>query len=170
MNNVVSIVEKNFGFSLEIEERAGMLKLPKILGEDYGAILEVLKENHSECDVPPYTRYLEIDWDEQLTQSKWKMFLEVFTKKWHFFAGIPSSKEIASQGRMVKKEFDTRKYIYCRHFGPYQKVGDTYSRMVIWARENGYALESESMEFYRNDPKTVSVSDLETDLYIPVVK
>lgn len=170
MSESVSVVEKSFGFALEIEERSGMLKLPKILGEDYTAILEVLKENGAECEVPPYTRYLDIDWDEQITQSKWKMVLELFTKKWHFFAGIPSSTELDSQGRMMKKEFTSRRYIYCKHFGPYQKVGETYTNMVVWARENGYSVKSESMEFYLNDPKTVSASELETDLYIPLVE
>lgn len=170
MSEVVSIVEKSFGFSLEIEERAGMMKLPKILGEDYGVICDVLKDNGAECEVPPYTRYIDIDWDEQMTQSKWKMLLDVFTKKWHFYAGIPSSKELESTGRMVKNEFTSRRYIYCKHFGPYQKVGETYTRMVVWARENGYMVKSESMEFYLNDPQTVSTNELETDLYIPVVE
>ena len=42
-----------------------MMKMPKIMGEDYKSIFRYFRENGIETsnDTMPYTRYLDIDWD-----------------------------------------------------------------------------------------------------------
>ena len=54
------------------------------------------------------------------------------------------------------------------HIGPYQKVGETYKKMVKFAKENNLALENESIEYYLNDPSTVTKDKLETEVLIPI--
>jgi len=59
-------------------------------------------------------------------------------------------------------------YLRAIHIGPYQKIGDTYRKMIEYSNENNLKVKNESIEFYLNDPKTTQNSNLETELLIPL--
>jgi AraC family transcriptional regulator len=62
-------------------------------------------------------------------------------------------------------------YATATHFGPYQKLGETYAQLFgQWLPRSGRELRSAPcFEVYLNDPQTTDPEDLLTDIYIPLV-
>ena len=61
-------------------------------------------------------------------------------------------------------------YAVTTHFGPYQKLGDTYTRLLgQWLPRSGRELRSAPcFEVYLNDPQSTEPEDLLTDIYAPL--
>jgi AraC family transcriptional regulator len=61
-------------------------------------------------------------------------------------------------------------YAVTTHFGPYNKLGETYSKLFgQWLVQSGREFRSEPcMEFYLNDPDTTEPEDLLTDICLPL--
>ena len=167
----MNIIDRSIGYVVEIEQKVSTMKMPKTMGEDYKSIFKYLKENGIEPSdsTMPYTRYLDIDWDSQMNKGALANFIELFTKKWHFFDGVQSTKKLPEKDDFVTKRFTKRKYLRAMHYGPYQKVSDTYRKMWQFALENKLKLENESFEFYLNDPSTVKKEEIETEVLIPII-
>jgi len=168
----MKVIEKSIGYVIEIERLVPMMKMPKILGADYKAIFKYLNINGVEPteETMPYTRYLDVDWESQMKKGALTNFIEVFTKKWHFHDGIQSTKKLPDKDEFVSRRFTKRKYLRAMHYGPYQKVSETYKKMWEFAEENKLKLENESIEFYLNDPTIMKKEDIETEVLIPIDK
>jgi len=168
----MNVIERSIGYVIEIERLVSMMKMPKMMGQDYKAIFKYLDENGIEPSdkTMPYTRYLDVDWESQMKKGALANFIEVFTKKWHFQDGIQSSKKLADKGEFVSRRITKKQYLRSMHYGPYQKVSETYKKMWKFAQENKLKLENESIEFYLNDPTKVTKEEIETEVLIPIVK
>lgn len=61
-------------------------------------------------------------------------------------------------------------YALTTHFGPYHKVGETYTKLLgQWLPRSGRELRSSPcFEVYLNDPQSTEPEDLLTDLYAPL--
>lgn len=61
-------------------------------------------------------------------------------------------------------------YAVTTHFGPYNKLGETYSKLFgQWLVQSGREFHSKPcMEFYFNDPDTTEPEDLLTDICLPL--
>jgi AraC family transcriptional regulator len=61
-------------------------------------------------------------------------------------------------------------YAVTTHFGPYQKLGEAYTRLLgQWLPRSGRELRSAPcFEVYLNDPQSTEPEDLLTDLYAPL--
>jgi AraC family transcriptional regulator len=61
-------------------------------------------------------------------------------------------------------------YAVATHFGPYDKLGETYTRLMGgWLPRSGYELRScPCFEVYLNDPQGTEPEDLLTDIYVPL--
>jgi AraC family transcriptional regulator len=61
-------------------------------------------------------------------------------------------------------------YAVTTHFGPYNKLGETYSRLFgEWLLQSSRELRSEPcLEFYLNDPESTDPDDLITDICLPL--
>jgi AraC family transcriptional regulator len=61
-------------------------------------------------------------------------------------------------------------YAVTTHFGPYEKLGETYSKLFgEWLMKSDREVSSEpGMEFYLNDPDSTEPDDLLTDICIPL--
>jgi AraC family transcriptional regulator len=61
-------------------------------------------------------------------------------------------------------------YAVTTHFGPYQRLGDTYSKLLgRWLPRSGRELGSTPcFEVYLNDPNSTDPEDLLTDIYAPL--
>jgi AraC family transcriptional regulator len=61
-------------------------------------------------------------------------------------------------------------YAMTTHFGPYQKLGETYGRLLgQWLPRSGRELRSTPcLEVYLNDPQSTAPGDLLTDIYAPL--
>jgi len=164
----IEIIKKEIGDVLEIEERTPMWKMPSAMGRDFTLILEHLNSRGVECREAPYTRYLNIDWDFEMKLSAFANFIRIFTKKWHFKVGMPVSSKIEGVNNMIDRRIQNKKYIKTTHYGPYQKVGETYKKMYTWSKTQNLSFENESLEFYLNDPRETSKESLETMVLIPL--
>ena len=61
-------------------------------------------------------------------------------------------------------------YAVTTHFGPYQKLGETYTELLgRWLPRSGYELRATPcFESYLNDPQSTDPEDLITDIYAPL--
>ena len=61
-------------------------------------------------------------------------------------------------------------YAVTTHSGPYNKLGETYSRLFgDWLLQSSRKLRSEPcLEFYVNDPDGTDPDDLMTDICLPL--
>jgi AraC family transcriptional regulator len=54
------------------------------------------------------------------------------------------------------------------HKGPYEKLEETYSALILWVEENGYETSGPPEELYLNDPAKVPTDELLTEIRFPV--
>ena len=61
-------------------------------------------------------------------------------------------------------------YAVTTHFGPYQELGETYTKLLgEWLPRSGRELRSAPcFEVYLNDPQSTEPEDLLTDIYAPL--
>ena len=172
MKESIEIIERKVGNVIEIERTVSMMKMPKVMGADYKSIFKYFSEKGIEPnkDTMPYTRYLEIDWVTQMNKNRFAEFIDLFTKKWHFQDGVQSPKKLDDDGIFISRVFAKKKYLRSMHYGPYQKVGDTYGKMLNFSKENKIILANESFEFYLNDPSNVTKDKIETEVLIEIIK
>ncbi len=168
MADQFEVVEKAFGSVIEIEERVGMLAMPSTFGRDFKQIMDYLQSQGAECVDMPYARYQGMDWDKELNRGKVSALISMLFKKWHFFAGMQSSKSLQGEGRLVAREFGRQRYVRAVHHGPYRNCGVTYQALRDWAMAQGLQLGNEAIECYVNDPREVGQDALETVILIPV--
>lgn len=168
MDKEFSIIEKAIGPVIEIEERSSMWRMPATFGRDYHRIADYLHAQGAECVDMPYARYLDIDWEKELGKGKFAMLVGMLTKKWHYLAGMPTSKPLPGEGELQARVLETRRFARAVHRGPYQQSGKTYKALFDWLKAQGLEPENEAIECYVNDPREVSKEELETVLLIPV--
>ena len=168
MESEIKIIEREIGNVLEIEERVPVWKMPMAMSRDFTRLFEyVQKEGANPTEA--YARYQGIDWDAELSKGALANFISMFTKKWHFFVGVPTALALQSKDGMVAGFLKTQRYVQGMHIGPYRKVGESYERMMAWMKEQGLKAQNECIEFYLNDPSEVKQEELETLILIPVV-
>jgi len=86
--------------------------------------------------------------------------------KWEI--GFPVAKDAAVAEPLKKGEFGFRKVASAIHAGPYDKVTETYARMLKFMAANGYRAVGPVLERYLNNPMQVKPEDLKTEVIIPV--
>lgn len=168
MSTEFEIIEKEIGAVIEVEERVAMWRMPSTFGRDYKQIMDYLESQGAECVDAPYARYLDMDWEVELGKGKFSILIDMLMKKWHFQAGMPSSKPLPGEGVLKANILEKKRYCKALHRGPYQKVGGTYKALYDWVKLKGLSLENEAFEFYLNDPRDTDKADLETMILIPI--
>ena len=162
------IVEKSIGPAIEIEEKTQVWRMPATFGRDYKCIAEYLNSQNAVCVDMPYARYLDMDWDVELNRGKLASLFSLLAKKWHFFVGMPSSKELTGKDALISIVHVNQRYVRGVHRGPYKECGETYKELVKWAKAQGVILKNEAIECYVNDPAEVEKADIETVILIPL--
>ncbi len=170
MTEQFEVIEKTFGPVIEIEERVSLLAMPSTFGRDFKQIMDYLQSQGARCVDMPYARYPGMDWDKELNRGKLGVFFSTLFKKWHFFAGMPTSTVLQGDGRLVSRVFGSQRYARGVHRGPYRNCGVTYKALHEWTVAQGLTMASEAIECYVNDPKEVGQDGLETVLLIPLNK
>jgi AraC family transcriptional regulator len=67
------------------------------------------------------------------------------------------------------KKLDPISAAVTMHVGPYEKVGETYGKLVTWIMENAYVPSGPPREYYLVDPMKVSAESLKTKIVMPVM-
>ena len=81
------------------------------------------------------------------------------------------NKELHSdEGDIAVQTIGGGEYAVTTHFGPYDKLGETYHRLFgQWLLQSDRELRSEPcIEFYLNDPESTEPEDLLTDICVPL--
>lgn len=146
------------------------MKLGKIMGPAYHEILNLITKQGLSCtekDVP-FTQYNHLDWDRVNQTGFFAMVYLLFFHKWNIDMGIPCPESAQGEGRIKKLYVEEGKYVRMIHTGPYQKVGDTYKKIIEYAKKENLQLKNHSLEFYLNDPRNTPESELKTEVLVPV--
>lgn len=162
------IQDREIGPVVEIEENVKVWQMPKTFGRDFEMINHYLVSNDAICSGMPYARYVDMVWEKEVNRGVFANIIAIIFKRWHFFAGLPSSKNLQSSGVLHAKEMKSQKYVRALHKGPYKDVGPTYKALYEWANKQGIALKNEAIEFYLNDPADVKPAEIETEILIAI--
>jgi len=168
MANDFEIIEQNLGYAIEIEETASAWRMPAIFSRDYQRIAEYLQSKGAEILDFPYARYQDMNWDVELNRGKLATFFSLFTKKWHFYVGMPSSVALPGKDDLKTVTHPSQHYVRGTHFGPYKDCSGTYKALFNWAQHKGLTLKNEAIEYYVNDPREVDEAEIETVIMIPL--
>lgn len=85
-------------------------------------------------------------------------------------AGVTVDENAKLPAGMTEVRLPAGRYAKTTHVGPYEKLGDTWTRfMGEWLPKSGHRVgPSSSYEVYRNTPMDTKPEDLRTDLYLPI--
>jgi len=91
-------------------------------------------------------------------------------EKIRYDACVTVDNDFQAQGEIGVQVIPGGDYAVTTHFGPYQKLNETYARMMgQWLPRSGRELtNSPCFEVYLNDPNSTDPEDLITDVYVPL--
>ncbi|KPK37832.1 MAG: hypothetical protein AMJ65_13710 [Phycisphaerae bacterium SG8_4] len=91
-------------------------------------------------------------------------------EKVRYDACITVDEDFIPAGDIAIQTIAGGEYAVTTHFGPYEKLGQTYSRLFgEWLLTSGRELRSQPcLEFYLNDPDGTEPEDLITDICLPL--
>ncbi len=168
MNNEIKIVEKEIGHIAEITYHIPIMKMATSFKKAYQKITDFLEDKQVETRQAPFSRYTDLDWNCELKKSKWKMLIEIFTKKYHIHIGIPMVGGLEGKEDIKTHYIEKATYISTIHYGPYHNLAQTYANLMVWAQENNYHVKAESIEIYLNDPRETDKEKLQTEVLVPL--
>lgn len=118
---------------------------------DYGELMQFINSNH-------LTSARFIGW-YYTTQPPWLMDIAVETDR------LPAQ----TSGRIQAKMQIGGEVLIAHFWGPYQQVGEAYSKIQQWLVQNNRSARENPFEVYVNDPASVAnPSELQTDIYQPL--
>lgn len=88
--------------------------------------------------------------------------------KW--LIGMPIAPGAAPVDPLKKGEFKHPKVAVCLHVGPYDKIGETYTKLMAFIDQNGWKPIGPGLEKYLDNPQTVAPEKLRTEIWMPVEK
>ena len=168
MSKDFEVINNTIGSVIEIEEFVPVWKMPTTFGKDFKKIANYIESNDAKVVEMPYGYYNDIDLKVEVTRSKLSILLSVFTKKWHLFVGMKSSKALPGKGELKAKNKAAQEFVKAIHYGPYQTSSKTYKALLEWSKTQGLSLKNEAYEFYANDPGKVIKDEIKTIILVPV--
>ena len=88
--------------------------------------------------------------------------------KW--LIGMPIAPEASPAQPLKKGEYKFSKVAVCLHVGPYDKIGETFTKLLTYVNQNGWKVIGPAMEKYLNNPQMVTPDKLQTEIVLPVEK
>ena len=91
-------------------------------------------------------------------------------EKIRYDAGVTVDESFVPDGEIGVQVIPGGDYAMTTHFGPYDKLGETYARLFgQWLPRSGRELRgTPCFEVYLNDPHSTEPEDLLTDIYVPL--
>lgn len=166
----ISVIDRSQQHALCISETVGTLKLGKVMGPAYQSIMDHIQAadiQPGENDIP-FTVYKNIDWARVGQKGFWSFIKLMFFHQWEMEIGIPCPESVKGEGRIKNFQLEAGRYIRTLHKGAYRNVGETYNAICLHAEKQNLKLKDTSIEFYLNDPREVSESELETEVLVPI--
>ena len=146
------VMEKDLWF-LSIRDTVNQMEMSNVHGKIYATINKYLDEQEVETNSPPLVIY-------------------------HFFSdtlidielGIPvSDSAIHDQGRIKLNKMNAGNFVTATHYGPYDRLPETYFGINEWMRKNKVLVLGPPWESYITDPATEpNPEKWQTAIYFPI--
>ncbi len=169
MTAEIHIAEHGARHALEIGVEIPMWKIAKTFADNFPRIGAHIEASGATCSGAPYGRYLEVDWSCMDGGGFFAMLKMMLTQKLKLQVGMPVAEPVPGSGDITSVEIPGGKFVETIHRGPYQKLGDTYKKLLAWADAQGVRLDDVSIESYINDPTTVPKDQIETLIQVRVL-
>jgi effector-binding domain-containing protein len=88
--------------------------------------------------------------------------------KW--LIGMPTAAGAAPAEPLKKSRFDYPKVAVVLHIGPYDKVSETYAKLMAHIDANGWKPAGPALEKYLDNPQTTAPEKLRTEIAMPVAR
>jgi len=88
--------------------------------------------------------------------------------KW--LIGMPISPDAAPSEPLKKGEFNHPKVAVCLHVGPFNKISETYVKLMAFIDQNGWTPAGPALEKYLDNPQLTAPEKLRTEIVMPVEK
>lgn len=137
--------------ALVVRTRTPVQNLPLVMGQAFGAIMQVAGSLGLQPTDAPFVAYHNMDMAD--------LDVEI---------GFVFAQKLAGQGQVLAGEIPGGKAASCVHAGPYDQLGATYAAIGEWMQANGYEPTGVAYEFYLNDPQTMMPAGLLTRLVFPL--
>ncbi|MCG7840380.1 MAG: GyrI-like domain-containing protein [Methanomassiliicoccales archaeon] len=144
------IIDTKAQEAIAIRERVRVKDIPQVMGRMFGEIVPLLN-GEVQCCGPPFTFYHSWSGDET--------DMEV---------GFPVSGKGISKGRVRPFVLPAGKAVMAMHTGPYEKLVDTYNKMMEWMKVKGLQPADHMWEEYLNGPDDTPMDKLMTKLIWPI--
>ena len=168
----ITIVQKKQEYALCESKIVGTLSLGKVMAPIYKSISEILKKHDIEFgdNCMPFAKYNNVNWDQLNKKGFLSAINLMFFYKWDLSIGITCPESISPEGNLDKMNIIFGDYVRMIHKGPYQKVGETYEKILEYAKREKIETGTYSIEFYLNDPRETPKNFLKTEVLVPIVK
>lgn len=129
------VVELDAQPALAIREEISFQEIGKRMGELFTELANVLQSKGGMVAGPPFALYH--SWDDR------KVVVEV---------GFPTGVPVDGEGRLLPITLPGGKAVTGIHVGPYDRIGETYKRMMDWMTERKLKPKGMMWETYLTDP------------------
>lgn len=153
----------------EVAAEPKMFQIPSALASGYAEAAAAIEGAGAERTGMPYARYIEVDWDT-LNNGALKQFIDIFFKRQKMQIGLKLAAPHKVDGTVFGTQIPAGRYVRTIHRGAYHKVGDTYSRIVAWASDQGIKLADNSIEHYIDDPTEMPKQEVRTEVFVPIAE
>jgi effector-binding domain-containing protein len=170
MDKIYNKVNYTLGCTVSIENQIKMLKMKsafKITYEKLSKHIELQGESIDDSSIL-FAKYINIDWEERKNCSMIKSFFQIFTKEWDMEIGISTKNKLKGNDFIKSTKTIDSKYIEAIHYGSYNKLGKTYSKLMKYIKNSNLKFDNYSLEIYVNNPDVVAQSELITKILIPI--
>ncbi|BDI60460.1 GyrI-like domain-containing protein [Qipengyuania nanhaisediminis] len=168
MADQIAIEQREAAHAVEIAANPRLWQIPKVLASGFAEARAHIERSGAAVEGMPFARYLGIDWDKMAGQGVLAQIGEFVFSRQAMRSGLFCSRPLSSEGNAIATTVPAGRYVTTYHRGAYHKVGDTYRRIVAWARENGVSLADSSLEHYIDDPTTMAMDEVRTQIWIAV--
>lgn len=148
--NEFEIVTTEAKAAIAIREKVRAGDVPQVMSAMFGELMPLL-QGEVVCTGPPFAFYHSLSFVE--------MDMEV---------GFPVMGKGISKGRVKPFELPSVKAAVTIHIGPYDKLAETYQRMMEWMNANGHQYAGYMWEEYLNSPSDTPENKLMTRLIMPI--
>ncbi|MBF9017415.1 MULTISPECIES: GyrI-like domain-containing protein [unclassified Oceanispirochaeta] len=122
-----------------------------VMGEAFTELGAYMEKNSIAFAGPPYARYYNMDMEALDVEM-----------------GFPVASESVGTGRIKVGELPAGKIASAVHVGPYDKLEETYIKLMEFVKEKGLEAEEWMYEFYLNSPMEVKPEELQTEICYPL--
>jgi effector-binding domain-containing protein len=150
MEQVCEVFETKEQPVLCIQKTTRVEDLPQLIGQSYGAIMQVMAERGVELAGEPYVAYFNMDMQNLQVEL-----------------GFPVSAVAEGKGEVIAGVIPGGKKATTLYVGPYQKMAPAYETLTQFTKDQNLVPTGVAYEHYLNGPETPP-EELKTRIVFPV--